>query len=81
MLLLFFQVNFKMLRKGIFFLFFTFFTSILQKKYGPQKILQNHTSAAVPHGGRKACFFCLNSDGGKLYMKIVSFDEIYNFVV
>jgi hypothetical protein len=26
-------------------------------------------------------FFCLNSDGNKLYMKIVTFDEIYNFVV
>jgi hypothetical protein len=23
----------------------------------------------------------MNSDGGKLYMKIVAFDEIYNFVV
>jgi hypothetical protein len=26
-------------------------------------------------------FFCLNSDGGKFYMKIVAFDEFYNFVV
>jgi hypothetical protein len=26
-------------------------------------------------------FFCMNSDGGKRYMKIVAFDEIYNFVV
>jgi hypothetical protein len=26
-------------------------------------------------------FFCFNSDGCKLYMKIVAFDEIYNFVV
>jgi hypothetical protein len=26
-------------------------------------------------------FFCLNSDGVKLYMKIVAFDDIYNFVV
>jgi hypothetical protein len=25
--------------------------------------------------------FYLNSDGGKLYMKIAAFDEIYNFVV
>jgi hypothetical protein len=23
----------------------------------------------------------MNSDGGKLYIKIVAFDEIYNFVV
>jgi hypothetical protein len=23
----------------------------------------------------------MNSDGGKLYMKIVAFDELYNFVV
>jgi hypothetical protein len=41
----------------------------------------------VTHGGRgPVCFqkfviLCLNSDGGKLYMKIVAFDEIYNFVV
>jgi hypothetical protein len=39
------------------------------------------------HGGRgpvsfqKFVIFCLNLDGGKLYMKIVAFDEIYNFVV
>jgi hypothetical protein len=43
--------------------------------------------ATVGHGGRspisfqKFVFFCLNSDGGKLYMKIVAFDEIDNFVV
>jgi hypothetical protein len=23
----------------------------------------------------------MNSDGGKLYMQIIAFDEIYNFVV
>jgi hypothetical protein len=45
------------------------------------------SATAVGHGGRgqvcfqKFYFFCLNSDEGKLYMKIVSFDEIYNFVV
>jgi hypothetical protein len=44
-------------------------------------------ATAVDHGGRgPVCFkkfviFCLNSDEGKLYMKIVAFDEIYNFVV
>jgi hypothetical protein len=42
---------------------------------------------AVGHISRGlVCFqnfliFCLNSNGGKLYMKIVAFDEIYNFVV
>jgi hypothetical protein len=42
---------------------------------------------AVGHDGRcPVCFkkfvmFCLNSDGVKLYMKIVAFDDIYNFVV
>jgi hypothetical protein len=42
---------------------------------------------AVGHNGKgPVCFqkfviFCLNSDGGKLYMKIVAFDEIYDFVV
>jgi hypothetical protein len=45
------------------------------------------TSCPLGHGGRgpisfhKFVFFCLNSDGGKLYMKIVAFDKIYNFVV
>jgi hypothetical protein len=29
----------------------------------------------------KNLFFCLNSDGCKIYMKIVAFDEIYNSVV
>jgi hypothetical protein len=24
---------------------------------------------------------CMNSDGDKLYMKLVAFDEIYNFVL
>jgi hypothetical protein len=44
-------------------------------------------ATAVGHGGRgPVCFeffqlICLNSDGGKLYMKIVAIDEIYNFVV
>jgi hypothetical protein len=42
---------------------------------------------AVGHGGRgpdtfqKFVIFCLNSNEGKIYMKIVAFDEIYNFVV
>jgi hypothetical protein len=45
------------------------------------------TATVVGHGSRApVCFqkfviFCLNPDGGKLYMKIVAFDEIYNFVV
>jgi hypothetical protein len=44
-------------------------------------------STIVGHGGRgPVCFqkiviFCLYTDGGKIYMKIVDFDEIYNFVV
>jgi hypothetical protein len=45
-------------------------------------------SVRVPrHDGRapfyfqKFVIFCLNSDGEKLYIKIVGFDEIYNFVV
>jgi hypothetical protein len=44
-------------------------------------------ATAVGHGSRGlVCFqifliFLFNSDGGKLYMKIVAFDEIYNFVV
>jgi hypothetical protein len=44
-------------------------------------------ATAVGHGGGGlVCFqnfviFYLNSDGSKLYMKIVAFDEIYNFVV
>jgi hypothetical protein len=44
-------------------------------------------ATAVGHDGRglicfqKILIFCLNSDGGKLYMKIVVFDENYNFVV
>jgi hypothetical protein len=29
----------------------------------------------------KIVIFCMNSDGDKLYMKFVAFDEIYNFVV
>jgi hypothetical protein len=53
-------------------------------------------SNAIPHGvreeypdvGRRVQFvfkncnflFGMNSDGDKIYMKIVSFDEIYNFV-
>jgi transposase-like protein len=45
------------------------------------------TTTTVGHGGRvqsvfkKIIIFCLNLDGGKLYMKIVAFAEIYNFVV
>jgi hypothetical protein len=30
---------------------------------------------------KKIITFCMNSDGDKLYMKIIAFDEIYNFVV
>jgi hypothetical protein len=60
------------------------------------KKLQKYTSIAVGDGGTTlstlhsgrgpVCFqnfitFCLNLDGGKLYMKIVAFDEIYNFVL
>jgi hypothetical protein len=30
---------------------------------------------------QKNVIFCLNSDEGKLYTKIVPFDEIYKFVV
>jgi hypothetical protein len=56
------------------------------------KKMQNYTSSAmgptaVPHCGsgpvyfKKIVIFCLNSDGGKHYMKIVAFDEIYNFIV
>jgi hypothetical protein len=39
-------------------------------------------ATAVGHDGRgpvcfkKIVFFCLNSDGAKLYMKVVAFDEI-----
>jgi hypothetical protein len=42
---------------------------------------------AVGHGSRspvfffKNLYFLKNSDGDKLYMKIVDFDEIYNSVV
>jgi hypothetical protein len=45
------------------------------------------TATPVAHGGRtpiyfqKFVIFCLNSNGGKLYMKIVAFVEIYNFIV
>jgi hypothetical protein len=41
----------------------------------------------VSHDGRGPVSFqkfgivLLESDGGKLYMKIIAFDEIYNFVV
>jgi hypothetical protein len=43
----------------------------------------------VPHGGRRRReslfknlqFICLNSDGDKLYIKIVAFDDTYNFIV
>jgi hypothetical protein len=30
---------------------------------------------------KKITIFFMNSDGDKIYMKIVAFDEIYNFVV
>jgi hypothetical protein len=38
----------------------------------------------VPHGVRSVCFqkfviFCLNSDGGKLYMKIIAFATTLSF--
>jgi hypothetical protein len=77
------------------FFFFTFFF-LFCKNIWSVKILQNYTSdavgtaagtTAVGHGGRgpipfqKFVIFCLNSDGGKLYMNIVAFDQIYNFVV
>jgi hypothetical protein len=44
------------------------------------------TATAVGHDGRDpVCFqkfvIFFNSDGGKLYMKIVALDEIYNFAV
>jgi hypothetical protein len=39
------------------------------------------TAVGVPSIFKSFYFFCLTSDGGKLYMKIVAFDEIYNFVV
>jgi hypothetical protein len=41
----------------------------------------------VSHGGRiqfifkKSQLFCMNSNGDKIYMKTVAFDDIYNFVV
>jgi hypothetical protein len=69
-----------------FFLFFIFFLPQFCKNIRAGKNLQNYTSNAVSHDGKgPVCFqifylFNLNSDGGKLYMKIVAFDEI-NFVV
>jgi hypothetical protein len=68
------------------FSFFIFFLPQFCKNIRAGKILQNYTSNAVSHGGKgPVCFqifyhFNLNSDGGKLYMKIVAFDEI-KFVV
>jgi hypothetical protein len=74
--------------------FFTFFFPFSKKYIGPI-FFQNYTSSVVGtavetyrRGGRRrrsVCFkknnfFCLNSDEGKLYMKIVAFDEIFNFV-
>jgi hypothetical protein len=38
-------------------------------------------AAAVGHGGRGPVCFQKFVNGGKLYMQIVAFDEIYNFVV
>jgi hypothetical protein len=81
---------------GIFSFFlhfsFLFFGKIygLQKKncktihLTPEGRRQGPTD--VPRGGRGPVFsrkfvIFLNLDGGKLYMKIVAFDEIYNFVV
>jgi hypothetical protein len=61
--------------------FYIFLSSFFCKIYGPQKNLQNYTSSVVGDGGRGPVYFCLNSDGGKLYIKIVAFDEIYNSVV
>jgi hypothetical protein len=43
-----------------------------------RKILQNYTSVTV---GEAGTVLRLNSDGDILYMKIVAFDEINNFVV
>jgi hypothetical protein len=43
-------------------------------------------TTALSNGGRgpfvfkKSQLFCMNSDEDKLYMKIIVFDEIYNFV-
>jgi hypothetical protein len=60
--------------------FFTFFPpQFCQKVYVTQKICKTIPLAlwgrrqgptAVAHGGRVCNFFCLNSDGGKLYTKL-----------
>jgi hypothetical protein len=86
-------------RREFFFLFYIFFTSVLQiymvrnffaKLYIWHRGGRRKGPTAVPHGVRRRTvqslfknlyFFCLKSDGDKLYMKIVDFDEIYNFVV
>jgi hypothetical protein len=39
------------------------------------------TAVGVQSFFQKFIIFCLNSYGDKLYMKIVKFNEIYNFVV
>jgi hypothetical protein len=43
--------------------------------------LSFHIQISVFSLRSKNCNFFMNSDGGKLYMKIVAFNEIYNFVV
>jgi hypothetical protein len=74
------------------FSFFTFFFPLFLQKYMICNFFFCKTKGRrqgptdVPHGGRGPIFFrkfviFLNSDGGKLYMKIVASDEIYNFVV
>jgi hypothetical protein len=45
-----------------------------------RKKLQNYTSGGVGGGGRDLPP-CPTALGGARYMKIVAFDEIYNFVV
>jgi hypothetical protein len=55
--------------------------------HGGRKARDTVAPPTVGHGGRspvsfqKIIIFYLNSDGDKLYMQIVAFNEIYNFVV
>jgi hypothetical protein len=53
----------------------------------PTAVVHDGCSATVPNRGgpwrlgsvcfKKSLLFCMNSDGDKLYKKLVAFDEIY----
>jgi hypothetical protein len=69
----------------VWFFFFKNYTSSAAGTSGRGVTVAPAT--VVGQGGRglvrfkKIVSFCLNSDVGKLYMKTVALDEIYNFVV